>query len=142
MLVFFKLVGANGFLVIAIVQHYRAIILNAFYLPLAIGYMAVFIDGAGEADLIAFTDLYFPRLIDSEIMGGVFDIGDESHLALIILDGHCPGLGVDTTDGVIVLVKHGHFTKERIFLYLLTATQAIFFNAHRIKNGQAGLAWT
>ncbi|WP_256592950.1 hypothetical protein [Aeromonas salmonicida] len=51
MLVFFKLVGANGFLVIAIVQHYRAIILDAFYLPLAIGYMAVFIDGAGEADL-------------------------------------------------------------------------------------------
>ena len=52
MLVFLLLPWAQGFLFAAIAEHQGAILLDARDLPLAVGDMAMLIDGAGKADLI------------------------------------------------------------------------------------------
>ena len=95
MLVFLLLPWAQGFLFAAIAQHQGAILLDARDLPLAVGDMAMLIDGAGKADFISLTDLDVPWLIDGEVMGGVLDVGEQPRLARCIGEGHGARLGVN-----------------------------------------------
>ena len=74
MLVFLLLPWAQSFLFAAIAEHQGAVLLDARDLPLAVGDMAMFINGTGKADFVSFTDLDVPWLINSEVMGGVLNV--------------------------------------------------------------------